>query len=169
MPDPSILTAIDLRNDGKARAAQSRPVPVQVQFAKSDGRLATRDGMVRYAKGDALLTGFAGDSWPVARHAFLDRYQAQAGTDPGEDGRYLKRPLPVLVRQLDAPVSVAVGAAGDLIQGLPGDWLVQYAPGEHGIVGQGIFEATYVLDPPRGDRVQTIEVLQNPDHHQRKD
>lgn len=153
--DRSILKSIDLRNDDKAQTAQKRPVPVTVRFATSDGKLATREGWVRYVQGDALLTGQAGDSWPVARDTFLDRYHAEPGTRHGEDGTYVKRPLSVMVRRLEAPVSVVVGRSGDPIEGLPGDWLVQYAPGEHGIVGQGIFGTTYVLDPPGSDPAKT--------------
>jgi hypothetical protein len=167
--DCFILNSIDLRKDGKARTAKKRPVPVMVRFAKSDGDLATREGLVRYIKGDALLTGLVGDSWPVARDNFLDRYEAESGTQHGEDGTYMKRPLSVLVKRLDCPVAVAVGQSRDPIEGLPGDWLVQYAPGEHGIVSQDIFESTYALDPPGSEAVKDAPLLDRSDLNRNKD
>lgn len=39
---------------------------------------------------------------------------------------------------------------GDVLCGEAGDWLMQYAPGDHGIVAQDRFERVYrVLDSPR--------------------
>lgn len=166
---PSTLNPIDLRKDDNARTARKLPVPVRVRFAKSDGVLATREGLVRYGKGDALLTGLAGDSWPIARDNFLDRYEALSGTRHGEDGTYVKRPMTVLVRRLDAPVSVVVGQSRDPIQGLPGDWLVQYAPGEHGIVGQGIFGTTYVLESPGSAPAHAATIPDRRDMNHNKD
>jgi hypothetical protein len=36
-------------------------------------------------------------------------------------------------------------AGGDSLQGEPGDWLIQYAPGDHGIVECTRFERVYRL------------------------
>ena len=39
-------------------------------------------------------------------------------------------------------------AGGDLLRGNPGDWLLQYAPGDYGVVEQGRFAQVYrPLDP----------------------
>jgi len=137
------MTTPDLRTHPAARQVRKRPLPVQVRFARVPGCLTTLEDDVRYVAGDALLTGTAADSWPVQRARFLASYEATAGTEPGADGTYCKRPVVVLAVQLSQVTRVRVGGAADFIEGQQGDWLVQYAPGEHGVVGREIFDATY--------------------------
>ena len=136
---------LDLAADPAARRARKRPVAVAVTFAPSAGTLATREGDVRYAAGDALLTGEAGDRWPVARATFDAGYEPIAPTVAGRDGTYRKQPRDVLAKQLAAPLSVELSAGRGTLRGVVGDWLVQYAPGDVAVVGGSIFARTYEL------------------------
>ncbi len=49
------------------------------------------------------------------------------------------------VLRLDRPASVKVGWQDSPVEGKAGDWLVQYGPGNFGIVSADIFDATYEL------------------------
>ena len=133
----------DLASDPAAIRVRKRPVAMNVVFASADGTTATREGVVQHAAGDAILTGVEGETWPIHRPVFLATYEAIAPTQPGEPGRYVKRPIEVLALELRAPASVAVGWQRDPLVGKPGDWLMQYGPNEHGIVACSIFAATY--------------------------
>jgi PGDYG protein len=139
------MTSVDLSRDRASRRAMKRPVAVDVRFADADGRLATLEGDVSYHAGDAILTGVQGDRWPVARAIFLDSYEPVPPTPSGRPGRYRKRPAPILAKRMTEAFTVRVGREADPLTGNPGDWLIQYEPGRHGIVSAQIFDETYVL------------------------
>ena len=139
------MTIADLSADRDARRACKRALLVMVEFADSEGTLATIEGPVVYHRGDALLTGAHGERWPVPRARFDATYEAQAPLRPGKPGRYLKRPLRVWARQLREPFDVTLDAGRGTLHGEPGDWLVQYAPGDHGVVATAIFAESYEL------------------------
>jgi hypothetical protein len=139
----SVLPALDC--DASARRALRRPVTLRVRFAEAPGVLQTLEGPVRHRAGAALVCGLRGECWPVERGPFERRYEPAAGTAAGRDGLYRRRPGVVLARRLEAHIEVPVGAHGDLLRGRPGDWLLQYAPGEYGIVAPDIFGDTYAL------------------------
>jgi hypothetical protein len=136
---------MDLAADPAARRARKRPVSVSVQFAAREGTLATREGDVRYAAGDALLTGLAGDRWPVPRARFDATYDPVPPTRPGFWGVYRKRPIEVRAKRMDAPFAVELSAGRGTLRGNAGDWLVQYAPDDVAVVADAIFAATYEL------------------------
>lgn len=127
------------------RRARKLPEEVDVHFARGAGCCRTLEGEVRFDAGDAIVQAPAGDRWPVRREVFGMRYEPVAPTRAMTDGRYRKLSAVVLVRQLhdDARVSLP-GDAGEL-RGNPGDWLVEYAPGDFAIVAREIFAATYEL------------------------
>ena len=116
---------------------------VTVEFAVASGVLDSAVGPNRYAPGDALLTGSTGDRWCVSRERFDAKYTPEAPASPGGGGRYRNRPVPVLARRMSVPFSVERSAGGDVLRGEAGDWLVQYAPGDHGIVARARFEGVY--------------------------
>jgi len=142
LPD---FTGHDLGTDPLTIWVVKQPVPVQVRFALGDGVLGTAEGPVSYLKGDALLSGEAGDRWPVSRASFDAWYEPERPSSGGNDGVYRKRPQPVRARRMDQAFQVRVGYANDPIQGRPGDWLLMYAPGEYGVVGAEQFSRTYRL------------------------
>jgi hypothetical protein len=150
----------DLSTDPEARAYVKDEI-VEVQFATCDGLLESREGPNRYEAGDALITGSTGDRWSVSRGRFDLKYEPLA--NPGDAGidsadlqpvatkRYRNRPHPVLARCILEPFTARRSAAGDRLHGTAGDWLVQYAPGDYGVVEKTRFAQVYVLsdDPSR--------------------
>jgi PGDYG protein len=116
---------------------------VMVEFAVAGGTLESAVGTNRYAVGDALITGTTGDRWCVSRDRFDAKYAAEEPTQSGQPGSYRNRPLPVRARCMDVPFCVRRSAGGDVLRGKAGDWLVQYAPGDHGIVAQDRFASVY--------------------------
>jgi PGDYG protein len=142
MPHPEHdLTDTDLSTDPAATAFVSIPVWVSVEFAASAGTLATPEGPVEHHTGDALVTGGAGDRWPIGRERFDATYASKDGT-PGQKGLYCKREARVVARRFDEPFFTHIGA-GSVLHGKPGDWLVQYADGDKGIVAAALFADRY--------------------------
>src|SRR5262245_21598492 len=141
------------------RWVQKRPIPLDVHFAvpsdltRTDppynkGHIRTRetsagDAGVAFKAGDAILTGTENDSWPIARATFEATYAPSAGSRMGQDGKFFKKPQPILGVQMKEPFTVT--ASWGRLEGKPGDWLVQYdeAGKDFGIVGEAIFEQTY--------------------------
>lgn len=141
----SELTGCDLARVPGALRARKRPLPVAVEFAAQPGVVRTLEGPVHFRSGDALLTGDAGERWPVGRARFDAAYEPIPPTVAGSPGHYRRRPVVVWACRMAERFSVRVGYAGDVLRGEPGDWLVQYAPGDHGIVAQALFAHTYEL------------------------
>jgi uncharacterized protein (DUF2237 family) len=139
----------DLSADEAACSAVKDEV-VSVEFAAAPGALESAVGPNRYGVGDALLTGSTGDRWCVSRDRFDAKYTPEAPTLRGEAGRYRNRPVPVLAKRMSAEFCVARSAGGDLLRGHAGDWLVQYAPGDHGIVAAARFDRVYRVQDEAG-------------------
>jgi hypothetical protein len=144
MADILRLDDLDLAKDPSARRVVKDEV-VEAQFAAQAGRLMSAVGDNHYAVGDALLTGSTGDRWCVSRDRFDAKYRPEPPTRLGEPGRYRNLPSPVLAKCMPVAFCVARSAGGDLLQGDAGDWLLQYAPGDHGIVARARFERVYRL------------------------
>lgn len=127
---------------------------VSVEFAAAPGVIESAVGLNRYAARDALLTGSTGDRWCVSRDRFDAKYQPEFPTSPGQAGSYRNRPVAVLAKRMTVEFSVARSTGGDVLRGNAGDWLVQYAPGDHGIVAAARFDGVYrmlaVRTPPPG-------------------
>ncbi|AZG12763.1 PGDYG domain-containing protein [Cupriavidus pauculus] len=143
------LQDIDLRHDPAARW-YVKDETVQVTFAAEPGELASREGPNRYRVADAIVTGATGDRWVVSRDRFDARYVAAGPQAHGEPGPYRSQPVPVLAKAMPQPFAIARSAGGDVLTGKPGDWLMQYAPGDHGITERARFEAVY-RPAPGGD------------------
>jgi hypothetical protein len=137
------LKDVDLRDD-TAAAHYVKDETVAVQFADADGELMSLEGPNRYAAGDALITGTGGARWVVARERFDAKYLPAAAALPhGEPGAYRNRPVAVLAKRMDVAFSIARSAAGDVLHGQAGDWVMQYAPDDYGVVQAQRFEAVY--------------------------
>ena len=136
------LDAPDLTSDTSAARFVKDEV-VDVKFATADGELTSREGPNRFRAGDALISGSTGERWSVSRDRFDAKYIPVPPTPSGGGGRYRSRPVPVLAMQMEEPFSVARTAGGDLLCGAAGDWLVQYAPGDFGIVENQRFRQVY--------------------------
>lgn len=137
------LKDVDLRVDPAARR-YVKDETVTVEFAGGHGELTSLEGPNRYAPGDALITGTGGARWVVERARFDAKYlPAAAALGHGEPGLYRNRPAVVLAKQMDAPFSIARTAAGDVLRGIAGDWVMQYAPGDYGVVQAQRFAKVY--------------------------
>jgi hypothetical protein len=136
------LENIDLRNDPLAHEYVKDEV-VEVVFAREDGEIMSREGPNRYHAGDALITGSTGDRWSVPRDRFDLKYDAVAPAAAGDDGAYRARPVVVLAKQIAQPFTIARVAGGDLLTGVSGDWVMQYAPGDYGLVENARFASVY--------------------------
>ena len=135
------LTDVDLSRDPLAGRFVKHEL-VEVSFAAQPGVLVSRVGPNHYAAGDALLTGCDGDRWSVARALFDAKYRAEPATTAGLPGAYRNVPAPVYARQYAQPFAVT-RISGDVLHGKPGDWLLQYGKGDHGIADAGRFARVY--------------------------
>ena len=134
----------DLRADPVARRAV-KDERVWVEFADEAGELTSGVGVNRYSPGDALITGSTGDRWSVSRDRFEAKYAPEPPTERGDSGNYRNRPAAVLAKRIDQAFTVARTAGGDSLYGESGDWLIQYAPGDYGIVESARFKRVYRL------------------------
>ena len=139
---PGDLKNVDLASDPEAGWFAKDEV-VAVVFATAAGELSSHEGPNRYAVGDALVTGSTGDRWSVSRARFDARYLPVAPVIAGEDGSYRSKPIPVRAKQMLESFSIARSAGGDLLHGAAQDWLLQYAPGDFGIVEEARFRKVY--------------------------
>ena len=133
----------DLRADPAAQRARRRPATVRVHFALEKGVIETDEGAVSHDAGAAVVTGGRNEQWPVERTHFEATYEAVAPTRMGEDGVYRRRPDIVLARRFDQPFKITLPANRGTLSGASGDWLVQYALGEVGVVRETVFADTY--------------------------
>jgi hypothetical protein len=138
------LSNPDLATDPDARRAV-KDEKVCVEFAADHGELISAVGVNRYSPGDALLTGSTGDRWCVSRDRFDAKYDPEPPTQHGESGDYRNRPATVLAKRMNQSFTVTRTAGGDCLRGAAGDWLLQYAPGDYGIVERTRFERVYRL------------------------
>ena len=123
-------------NPAEAEPYQKKPISLKAEFAEYDGVCLTLEGEVPYHKGDAIVTGTEGETWPIKRALFEQNYE------PAEGGRYRKKPITVLALCLTEESEI-VREDGGVLKGRSGDWLVQYAPGDQAIVRSDIFEKSY--------------------------
>jgi len=156
------LQDINLGTDSSAVRFVKHEI-VEVRFAESDGELISREGPNRFQAGDALITGSTGDQWSVSRTRFDEKYEPviEMGVGEGEGvgvgvgvgvgegvgitSRYQSKPIPVLAKQIGESFSIARSLGGDVLQGVAHDWLLQYAPGDFGIVENARFQQVYRL------------------------
>lgn len=116
---------------------------VAVEFATAGGALQSAVGMNHYAAGDALLTGSTGDRWCVSRDRFDAKYRPCPGTIAGRPGAYRNLPVVIYAKQIHEPFRVARAPGGDVLTGSAGDWALEYAPGDCGLVERTRFERVY--------------------------
>ena len=115
---------------------------VDVVFADQEGSLQSREGINHYCTGDALITGSTGDRWTVSRDRFDAKYEA-LGSNAEAPRSYRAKPVRVWARQMEVPFMIARCAGGDLLAGLAKDWVLQYAPGDYGVVENARFLRVY--------------------------
>lgn len=139
MSNPELID-IDLSSD-PAASRYEKTATVQVQFAEQDGEIDTLEGRVPYVTGDAILTGVMGEKWPVKRRVFDTLYEPASNNVPGVYRK--KQGSSVLAKQMDNAFRVNIRDGKATLEGKPGDWLVQYAVGDVGVVSNEIFCKSY--------------------------
>ncbi len=55
--------------------AVKKPVIVEFEFANEDGEVEALGGVVKYTKGDAIMTGVKGEKYPCRRDIFDKTYK----------------------------------------------------------------------------------------------
>jgi len=139
------LANIDLRDDPDAQR-YIKDETVMVEFAAAEGELMSLEGANRYDVGDALITSSEGARWVVSRDRFDKKYAPAASSlAHGMPGAYRNLPAVVLAKRMNASFSIARSRLGDVLQGEPGDWVLQYAPGDYGVVQAQRFAKVYRL------------------------
>ncbi len=116
---------------------------VRVEFAAAAGLVMSAVGPNHYAAGDAIITGSTGDRWTVTRDRFDVKYRPSGGQRSGEAGPYRNVPVAIHAKRIDVPFSIERCRGGDRLSGNAGDWAVEYAPNDCGLVARDRFEAVY--------------------------
>ena len=119
------------------------PILTPVRIAPVPGKVMTLEGPVRHESGDAILTGSAGEQWPIPRAIFEATYTPVAPLRSGEDGAYVKKAIPVDARQADRAEVITLGDGRGEIHAQPGDWIVTAPDGRQWVVAEAIFRTTY--------------------------
>ena len=127
----------DLSQDPDAFETAKKPIPLNFRFAAGDETIQTKEGPVKAAADDAIMTGTKGEQWPIPRDKFEQTY------DILEPGMAAKKDIPVFAKEMSGAFQVKVSWSNDLLQGQTGDFLVQYGTGDYGVVGREIFGETY--------------------------
>ena len=135
-------TGVDLTTLPGHIAVRKKTVPVSVRFARGDGVTETLEGPVRHEKGDAIVTGVAGERWPVERARFLASYDPLPPAEPGTDGPYRARAADAAAWRAEGPCTVKT-TRGETLNGEAGDWIVRYEKGDYGIVKADLFDRLY--------------------------
>ena len=136
------LDVFDLSNDADAHQYVKHEV-VSVVFAANQGCIESLEGPNHYVPSDALITSHTGAQWVVSRHRFDEKYEAITPLVHGQNGAYQSKPIPVWAKQMQEPFTTTRRAGGDRLQGMAGDWLMQYGAGDYGITQQARFSAVY--------------------------
>ena len=136
-------TGMNVRAQAGSRRVMKKAVAVRVSFARAAGEAQTLEGPVPYRPGDALITGPAGEQWPVEREFFFRNYQPMPGVQAGDDGEYSRLPQQVWVLRMREAFCVQSGKNGAPLQGASGDWLVQHGPDTYSVVRTDIFPQLY--------------------------
>jgi hypothetical protein len=120
---------------------------VRARFAPQDCVVHTAEGAVRARAGDAIVTGTAGEEWPVPIKSFAAAYRPLGATAMGAPGEYRRLPKPVLAARMQSTFAVVLVDGQSRLSGGAGDWLVDYGDGTLGVIADAIFMTTYEIAP----------------------
>jgi len=131
--------------DPRSVTARKLEREIQVTFADAPCTVQTAEGLVHARRGDAILTGIAGEHWRVSREHFGEKYRPVPPTRAGESGRYVSLPNRVLAVPMSESFEVQLADGISRLHGRAGDWLIDYGDGSLGIVSPAIFATTYEI------------------------
>jgi len=135
---------------------QKKNIPLQYRIAVEPETIKTLEGPVQAPAGAYIMTGTKGENWPIPADKFKQTY------DIIDDKTAAKKPIPVLGKNMKEDFFVTVSWSPDKLKGKPGDWLVQYGPGDYGVVEAGIFDDTYDNKGPANINVKDIKPVNKP-------
>ena len=115
-----------------------KPIPLGFEVAQTERTIQTKEGPVTARKGDYIMTGTKGENWPIPKEKFQATYDIQPGGNTAA-----KKKITVYAVEMRKPFEVKVSWSPDTLKGKPGDFLVQYGPGDYGVVDKDIFRETY--------------------------
>jgi len=118
---------------------------IQVNFADAPCTVHTSEGVVHARRGDAIISGIAGEHWRVSREHFGKKYRPVPPTMAGESGRYVSLPNRILALPMTESFEVQLADGISRLHGRAGDWLIDYGDGSLGIVSPAIFAITYEI------------------------
>jgi len=130
---------IDLTIDPGAQQVQKKDIPLQFRVAEQPETIETLEGPQPAAVGAYIMTGTKGENWPIPKDEFEKNYNIIG------DNTAAKKPLPIPGKQMQEDFFVTPTWSPNKLHGKPGDWLVQYEPGNYGVVEASIFDETYDL------------------------
>jgi hypothetical protein len=138
----------DLSQDAKAFKTAKKPIPLDFRYAEEGEVIYTREspapkGVTVPPGGAAVMTGTKGEVWPIPLKPDDPAKSFGNTYDILEPGKAAKKNIPVFAKEMQEPFQVKVSWSADLLQGEAGDFLVQYGPGDYGVVGAEIFKETY--------------------------
>jgi len=128
------------------RKVRSVMMDREIRFATEPGVMETREGPVRYAVGDALVTGSGGECWPVDRAKFEGLYAPLEGGEMGVDGTFRKLSGDALAFQLKESRPVPLSSGRGILYGNAGDWIVDYGLGDLAAISAAAFDSYYVSE-----------------------
>jgi hypothetical protein len=131
--------------DARHIEARKREREVQVRFTPDACTVQTPEGLVHAQPGDAIITGIAGDQWPVSRSRFPAKYRAVPPTRSGDAGTYVSLPDRIIAVSMSGPFAVLLSDGVSRLRGRAGDWLVDYGDGSLGVVSGSVFATTYEI------------------------
>ena len=143
--DPAAGDARAVAGDPRAVAATKLEGRFSVDFVSVPCEIATPEGRVRAAAGDAIVTDGAGDRWPVPRDQFQSKYRPLPPTLASMPGVYASRPQSVLALRMDRAFDVMLPDGVSQLSGEHGDWLVDAGGGLY-VISAAAFARSYRID-----------------------
>jgi hypothetical protein len=141
----------NLADDPDAFKTAKKPIELRFRYADAGEEIRTKEGLVTVpAGGAAIMTGTEGEEWPIPLNP-EDSIKSFSNTyDVKRPGIAAKKDIDVWAKKMDGPFQVKVSWSEALLKGgcdpdpdVGCDYLVQYGPGDYGVVGAEIFRKTY--------------------------
>ena len=137
----------ELSEDPDAIETFKKPLPLHFRIADDEETIETKEGPVTAQGGDYIMTGTEDENWPIPAIKFEQTYDILSTYDKEPvRGEAAKKKIIAFAKQMSEPFQVKVSWSSDLLSGDPDDYLVQYGPGDYGVVGKEIFDKTYEIN-----------------------
>ena len=129
----------DLDKDPEAFKCFKKPIPLEFRIAQKPEKVQTKEGPVQAKAGAYIMTGTKGENWPIP----ADQFNYDILTQDGSTGTAAKKKIIVPAKEMNETFEVKVSWSPNTLKGKIGDYLVQYGPGDYGVVDKEIFNETY--------------------------